>query len=28
VLLFDCARRLDLLDDPQRAWQERVEPWL
>ena len=28
VLLFDCARRLDLLDDPERAWQERVEPWL
>ena len=28
VLLFDCARRLELLDDPQRAWRERVEPWL
>jgi 4-hydroxy-tetrahydrodipicolinate synthase len=28
VLLFDCARRLDLLDDPERAWRERVEPWL
>jgi 4-hydroxy-tetrahydrodipicolinate synthase len=28
VLLFDCARRLDLLVDPERAWRERVEPWL
>jgi 4-hydroxy-tetrahydrodipicolinate synthase len=28
VLLFDCARRLDLLDDPERIWSERVEPFL
>jgi 4-hydroxy-tetrahydrodipicolinate synthase len=28
VLLFDCALRLGLLDDPERAWRERVEPWL
>ncbi len=28
VLLFDCARRLDLLDDPERTWRERVEPYL
>jgi dihydrodipicolinate synthase/N-acetylneuraminate lyase len=28
VLLYDCARRLDLLPDPERAWRERVEPWL
>jgi hypothetical protein len=28
VLLFDCARRLGLLDDPERAWRERVEPYL
>jgi len=28
VLLFDCALRLALLDDPERAWRERVEPYL
>ena len=28
VLLHDCARRLGLLDDPERAWRERVEPFL
>jgi dihydrodipicolinate synthase/N-acetylneuraminate lyase len=28
VLLFDCARRLGLLDDPERAWRERVAPAL
>lgn len=25
VALFDCARRLGLLDDPERVWRERVE---
>ena len=28
VLLYDCALRLGMLDDPARAWRERVEPWL
>ncbi|CAG0977242.1 hypothetical protein MYXO_01648 [Myxococcaceae bacterium] len=28
ALLWDCARRLDLLDDPERAWRERVAPYL
>jgi dihydrodipicolinate synthase/N-acetylneuraminate lyase len=28
ILLYDCARRLGLLDDPERAWRERVEPFL
>jgi hypothetical protein len=28
VLLFDCACRLGLFEDPERAWRERVEPWL
>lgn len=28
ALLWDCARRLDLLDDPERAWSERVAPYL
>jgi 4-hydroxy-tetrahydrodipicolinate synthase len=28
VLLFDCARRLDLLVDPELTWRERVEPYL
>jgi dihydrodipicolinate synthase/N-acetylneuraminate lyase len=28
ILLYDCARRLALLDDPERAWRERVEPYL
>lgn len=28
VLLFDCARRLDLLPDPDAAWRVHVEPWL
>ncbi len=28
ILLHDCARRLGLLDDPERAWRERVEPYL
>jgi 4-hydroxy-tetrahydrodipicolinate synthase len=28
VPLFDCARRLGLLDDPEKVWRERVEPWL
>jgi dihydrodipicolinate synthase/N-acetylneuraminate lyase len=28
ILLHDCARRLGLLDDPERAWRERVEPFL
>jgi dihydrodipicolinate synthase/N-acetylneuraminate lyase len=27
VLLFDCARRLGMLDDPERIWAERVAPW-
>lgn len=27
ILLFDCARRLGLLDDPERAYRERVEPF-
>ena len=28
ALLWDCARRLDLLDDPERTWRERVAPHL
>jgi dihydrodipicolinate synthase/N-acetylneuraminate lyase len=24
ILLYDCARRLDLLDDPEKIWRERV----
>ena len=28
VLLFDCARRLGLLDDPERCYRERVAPFL
>lgn len=28
VLLHDCALRLGLLEDPQRAWEERVAPYL
>jgi dihydrodipicolinate synthase/N-acetylneuraminate lyase len=28
VPLFDCARRLGLLGDPEQVWRERVEPWL
>lgn len=28
ILLFDCARRLGLLDDPERIWRERVEPFV
>jgi 4-hydroxy-tetrahydrodipicolinate synthase len=24
ILLFDCARRLEMLDDPERIWRERV----
>ncbi len=28
ALLWDCARRLELLDDPERAWRERVAPFL
>lgn len=28
VLLFDCALRLDLLDDPERVWKQKVEPFL
>jgi dihydrodipicolinate synthase/N-acetylneuraminate lyase len=28
ILLFDCARRLGLLEDPERAWRERVEAYL
>jgi dihydrodipicolinate synthase/N-acetylneuraminate lyase len=28
VLLFDCARRLGMLEDPERTWRERVAPWL
>lgn len=28
ALLHDCARRLDLLDDPERAWREQVAPFL
>ena len=28
VLLFDCAQRLGLLDDPGRTWRERVAPFL
>jgi dihydrodipicolinate synthase/N-acetylneuraminate lyase len=28
ILLHDCARRLGMLDDPERAWRERVEPFL
>ncbi len=27
VLLFDCAHRLGLLDDPERTWRERVAPF-
>jgi dihydrodipicolinate synthase/N-acetylneuraminate lyase len=28
VLLHDCALRLGMLEDPERAWREGVEPWL
>jgi dihydrodipicolinate synthase/N-acetylneuraminate lyase len=28
ILLFDCARRLGMLDDPERVWRERVAPFL
>lgn len=28
VLLFDCARRLDLLTDPDKIWKERVQAFL
>lgn len=28
AVLFDCARRLGLLDDPERTWRERVAPFL
>lgn len=28
ILLFDCARRLELLDDPERVYRERVAPFL
>jgi len=28
ILLYDCARRLGLLDDPERTWRERVEACL
>jgi 4-hydroxy-tetrahydrodipicolinate synthase len=28
ILLFDCAVRLGLLDDPERAWNERVAPFV
>jgi dihydrodipicolinate synthase/N-acetylneuraminate lyase len=28
VVLFDCALRLGLLDDPERAWAERVAPFV
>jgi dihydrodipicolinate synthase/N-acetylneuraminate lyase len=28
LLLFDCARRLDLLPDPERTFRERVEPFV
>jgi dihydrodipicolinate synthase/N-acetylneuraminate lyase len=28
VLLYDCALRLGLLDDPEKAWKERVEAYL
>jgi len=27
ILLYDCARRLGLLEDPERVWRERVEPF-
>jgi len=28
ILLFDCARRLGLLDDPEKVWAERVAPFV
>jgi dihydrodipicolinate synthase/N-acetylneuraminate lyase len=28
ILLYDCARRLGLLEDPERTWRERVEAFL
>jgi dihydrodipicolinate synthase/N-acetylneuraminate lyase len=28
ILLFDCARRLGMLDDPERIWRERVAPFV
>ena len=28
ILLFDCARRLEMLDDPERVWRERVEAFV
>jgi len=28
VLLYDCARRVGDLADPEAAWRERVEPYL
>jgi len=28
ILLYDCARRLGLLDDPEKIWRERVEAFL
>ena len=28
VLLHDCARRLGLLADPERAWRDQVAPFL
>lgn len=28
VMLFDCARRLDLLGDPDKIWKERVQAFL
>ncbi len=28
ILLLDCAVRLELIEDRERVWRERVEPWL
>lgn len=28
ILLYDCARRLGLLEDPEKVWRERVEAFL
>jgi hypothetical protein len=28
ILLFDCALRLGALDDPERAYAQRVQPYL
>ena len=28
ILLYDCARRIGLLDDPEKIWRERVEAFV